>query len=60
MPTVVYFIQKLIAECVHVDGMAPKMIDFANVLVYTCSKSCWLDGVGGFREEIIHCEEICE
>ena len=69
MPSLVYVIQKGLARGgpdpppsstgfkrgsnTKDDIVKPLSIEFGTVLVYTCSSSCWEDGVAGFREECV-------
>ena len=53
MPPLVYLLQKsggqtCVCRMAHVHS-----IEFGTVFIYSCSKSCWNEGDGGFREESI-------
>ena len=50
MPPLVYILQK---NYHSIRGPRDCCVEFGTVLVYSCSRSCWEQGEGGFRQETV-------
>ena len=53
MPPLVYMLQNNAQQSKTADDAETGIVEFGTVLVFSCSKSCWDNREGSFREETV-------